>query len=128
MILATVAHDIWLTVHRDFAQVVIVYSGLLGLWGLLLWLMGRNPSAGLLGALVLDEGVVIVQAIFGLILLGQGHRPHDLLHLLYGLVSLLTIPFAYSMSAHGTQRRDSLIFGLAGLFLAGIAIRAVTTG
>lgn len=116
-----------LLLHHNFAQVVIVYSGILALWGLLLYALGRPPGGNYLGALVLNEGVVIVQGIFGIILAVQGHRPASNLHFLYGLVSLLVLPFAYSYSARGTQRQDSLIFGLAGLFLVGIALRATTT-
>lgn len=114
--------------HHNFAQVVIAYNVILALWGVGLWALRRNPAGGFLGALVLDEGVVILQGIFGIILYAQGHRPTDNLHLLYGVVSLLVLPFAYSYSARGTERRDSLVLGVACLFLAGIAVRAITTG
>ena len=41
---------------------------------------------------------------------------------------VVTLPTAYFLSSGGTERRDSLIFGLAGIFLIGIAIRGITTG
>jgi hypothetical protein len=82
----------------------------------------------LLGALILNEAVVVIQGILGVILLIQGQRPHQGLHFLYGVVALLVLPAAYFYSDGGSERRDSLVFGLAGLFLLGIAIRAVTTG
>jgi hypothetical protein len=62
------------------------------------------------------------------ILLGEGNRPHDALHFLYGIVAVLTLPAAYFLSAGGTERHDSLVFGLATLFMIGVAIRGITTG
>jgi hypothetical protein len=32
------------------------------------------------------------------------------------------------MSDGGTQRRDSMVFGLAALLMVGVAIRAIATG
>lgn len=114
--------------HQGFASVVLIYSGMMAVWGLFLWLRGRNPSGGYLGALILAEGVIVLQGLIGLVLLLLGHRPQDALHYLYGVVALMTLPTAYLYGDRGTERRDSLIFGLAGVFLVGIAIRAMTTG
>ena len=115
------------TFHGNFSRVVLIYGGLMAVWGLVLYVSGRNPSPSYLGSLVLAEGVVIFQAILGLVVFGEGNRPHDGLHFLYGVVLVLTLPVAYLYSARGTERRDSAIFGLAALFMVGIAIRAITT-
>lgn len=117
-----------LTLHQGFSRVVLVYSLLMALWGLFLYARGSNPSGGYLGALVLAEGVAILQGLIGLVLVLQGHRPADALHYLYGVVAVLVLPGAYLYSSRGTERRDSLIFGLAGLFLVGVAIRGIATG
>lgn len=126
---SSTTHDgIAVTLHQGFATVVLLYSLIIGLWGLLLWLRGSNPSGGYLGALVIAEGVAILQGLIGLAVLATGHRPHDALHFLYGIVAAVTLPAAYFYGSGGTERRDSLIFGLAGLFLVGVAIRGMTTG
>jgi heme A synthase len=117
-----------LTMHQGFARAVLIYSIVLAAWGLFLYVRGRNPSGGLLGALIILEGLIVLQGVFGLVLLGVGHRPQSGLHYLYGLAALLTLPGAYFMSAGGRERRDSMVFGLAALFLVGVAIRGVTTG
>jgi hypothetical protein len=127
-VLAATDTGVPLTLHQGFARAFLIYSALLGLWGLVLWLIGRNPSGGYLGALVLDEGLAILQGIVGLVLRTTGHAPHDPLHYLYGVVAVVTLPATYYLSDEGTSRRDSLYFGLAGLFLVGVAIRAVSTG
>ncbi|HLJ67405.1 MAG TPA: hypothetical protein VKX16_08600 [Chloroflexota bacterium] len=114
--------------HSNFARVVLIYSALMALWGLGLYFAGRNPSPSYLGSLVLEEAIAIFQGLLGVIVLGGGNRPHDGLHYLYGVVLVITLPAAYFYSARGTERRDSLIFGLATLFMLGIAIRGITTG
>jgi hypothetical protein len=117
-----------LTLHQGFATVFLVYSLFMALWGFALYLRGSNPSPGYLGALVLDEGVAVLQGLIGGLLLVQGHRPHDALHFLYGFAALVTLPAAYYLGSGATDRRDSGIFGLAALLLVGVAIRAITTG
>ena len=128
MILATTHNSVMVTLHQNWSRVVLIYTLLVALWALFLWLRGSNPSGGLLGALILDEAVVTIQGILGLILVLQGQRPQQGLHILYGVVSLLVLPAAYLYSEGGTERRDSLVFGLASLFLFGIAIRGIGTG
>lgn len=125
---ATTDKSATLSLHQGFFTVVLIYSALMALWGLFLYFRGSNPSGSYLGSLVLAEAVAILQGLIGLVLLLQGHRPGDGLHVLYGIVAVVTLPAAYFFSAHGTERRDSLIFGLSCVFLVGIAIRAATTG
>jgi hypothetical protein len=114
--------------HMNWARVVVIYAAIVTVWGLFLWIRGSKPSPGYLGALVIAEGVFIIQGLGGLIALGTGHRPNDGLHYLYGVVLVLTLPVAYFFGNMASERRDSLIFGLATLFLIGIAIRGITTG
>ncbi len=118
--------------HQGFSRVVLIYSVLLALWGLFLYVRGEPPSGGLLGALVLDEGVIILQSLIGIVLYGQGYRPGQSLHLLYGLAVFLALPTAYLWAGANRvgppTRRDSLVFGLTCLFLFGLGIRAATTG
>lgn len=125
---AVVHHGPAVSLHQGFASVVLIYSLLVALWGFFLFLRGSNPSGGYLGALILAEGVALVQSTVGLILLLLGNRPADALHYLYGVVSVITLPAAYAYSSRGHERQDSLIFALAALFLFGIAVRATTTG
>jgi hypothetical protein len=117
-----------LTLHQGFATVVILYSATLALWGLALYLRASQPTPNYLGALVINEGVVVLQGLIGLGLLIEGHRPADALHYLYGVVAVFTLPIAYTMSERGTTRRDSGVFALATFLMAGIAIRGIATG
>lgn len=127
--LLAIKHDsLSLVLHQGFARAFLIYSALMAGWGILLFVTGRNPSGGYMGALVLDEGLALLQGVVGLLLRTQGHAPHDALHYLYGIVAVVTLPTAYFLSDEGSTRRDSLYFGLAGLFLVGVAIRGTVTG
>ncbi|HEX8918839.1 MAG TPA: hypothetical protein VF898_10060 [Chloroflexota bacterium] len=122
------ANNIVATFHSNWALVVVIYSVFMAVWGFFLYVRGSQPTGGYLGALAIDFGVIVIQGLVGVALVIGGHRPHDNLHFLYGFVSLLTLPAAYSYSEKGTTRRDSLVFGLAALLLVGLAIRGMMTG
>ena len=128
MIVAVTHSGVVVTLHQGFSRAVLIYSLLVALWGLFLFVRGRNPSGGFLGAVVINVGVVVIQDLVGLILVLQGQRPHEALHYLYGVVAFLVLPTAYFMSANGTERRDSLVFGLGALLLFGVGVRALMTG
>ena len=57
----------------------------------------------------------------------SGARPVDNLHFLYGASVILTLPLVMSYIVDKKFSRP-LAFGLASLFMAGLAIRAITTG
>ncbi len=120
--------ELLVTAHQAWSQVVLIYLFLTGLFGLFLFFRKSEPSGQFLGALVIAECVVVVQGIFGILLVIQGYRPAAGLHFLYGVVALITLPSAYLYTRGATVRGSSLIFGGASLFLFGISIRAITTG
>lgn len=114
--------------HQSWSQVVLIYTFLVALWGLALFFRRSEPSGSYLGALVIAEGVLAVQAILGILLVVQGYRPGNTLHFLYGVVAFLTLPAAYLYTRGATVRGSSLILALASFFLLGLSIRAITTG
>jgi len=128
MMLAATKTEPVLFLHQGFSRAVVIYAILMAVWGLGLYVIGQNPSGGYLGALILAEAVAVVEGSIGLVLLIQGHRPPDGLHYLYGVVAVVTLPAAYFMSAGGSERRDSMVFGFASLLLVGVALRGAMTG
>jgi heme A synthase len=70
---------------------------------------------------------VTVQAALGLVLLGVGERPGDVLHYLYGPLTFLSLPVAAAVSRGGSARREAWL--LAAGFLAALlfSIRTLTT-
>lgn len=99
-----------------------------GLWGLVSFLRGGTLSGSLAGALAIGQGLVAVQILAGVaLLLGQG-RPLTPVHYLYGATAILVLPFAWSYLRDRNQRLALLYYSLVTLFIAGLAIRGISTG
>ncbi len=75
----------------------------------------------------MTELLFVAQALIGIGLVLLGRRPHDGLHFLYGVLLVVSLPVAAGYSAGRGGRREALVFGIVGLFMTGLAIRAVMT-
>jgi heme A synthase len=109
------------------ARALVLYYTVVGVWGLFLAVRKSGLSPGYRGALVIGVGLGVVQALVGILLVLNGLRPADNLHFLYGASVILTLPLVLSYIVDKKVSRP-LAFGLASLFMAGLAIRAITTG
>ncbi|HEX2184262.1 MAG TPA: hypothetical protein VHN78_01995 [Chloroflexota bacterium] len=115
-------------IHATIAQALVLYCTALGLWGVFLGLRGAPLDASYRGALVLAVGMAVVEILIGgVLLLVLGLRARDDLHYLYGLSLIITLPLVHQYLA-GRRMRAPLAYGLACLFMAGLAIRGITTG
>ena len=86
--------------------------------------MGGN-FWGILGA---GELLYVAQGIVGVALYALGDRPaRTWVHILYGILLVITLPGAFAYMRGKDTRREALIYGLVGLFLAGVALRAIYT-
>ena len=116
-----------LELHRLFANALVLYFLLVGLWGLFLALRRSPVDPAYRATLYISLALGVVQALIGLTLVLTGLRPRDDLHYLYGLSVIVTLPL---VQQYLTRRRVSqpLVYGLACLFMCGLAIRGITTG
>ena len=115
-----------LDLHSRLSTALVLYLGLLGLWGIVLGLAGSGPSPSFRGALVIVEIAIAAQGLLGIVS-WPSKGPPDAMHILYGAALFLAIPLAATMVREGTPRRTALTLGLAALFAAGLAIRGMTT-
>ena len=113
--------------HGRIAIALVLYYAAVGIWGVVLAIRKAPLSPGYRGALIIGVGLGVVQAALGLVLVITGLRPLDNLHFLYGASVILTLPLVGSYLVDKKFSRP-LAFGLASLFMAGLAIRAITTG
>jgi heme A synthase len=93
-----------------------------------MYLRKLAPGGGFRATLVLTEVLFIVQGLIGVLMVLGGRQPHDGLHWLYGILLVILLPIAATYAAGRGSRRESLVYGLAGLFMAGLTVRAFTTG
>jgi heme A synthase len=113
--------------HTVMSRSMVLYYAALGVWGVCLAIRKRELDPAYRGALFIGVALGVIQAAIGVTLLMGGLAPADNLHYLYGASVILTLPLVYSYILDKKVSRP-LIFGLASLFMAGLAIRAITTG
>jgi hypothetical protein len=70
------------------------------------------------------EAAILLQVLVGVILVSAGHYQPPKFHMFYGFVAFITVGLAYSYRFQMRGRLE-LLYGLVGLFLMGVGIRAV---
>ena len=119
--------DIVFLFHDRLAISMMLFMAAVGVWGLIAYARGEVVGGSLGGALVIGEVLVALQVVAGLTLVVAGLRPADTMHYLYGASAILALPFAWSLLRDRDQRQALLIYSLVALFIAGLAIRGMTT-
>jgi hypothetical protein len=109
--------------HYWLGVAVVAINLLAGVWGIAVWRGWLVPSRTFGHALALSQTVIIGQAVIGLILLGSNLRAMEQLHYVYGLLPAALVVFAYSARGRN-ERRNILIFAIAALLAAALAVRA----
>lgn len=114
--------------HARLANALLMYTAALTLWSFFLYFRKQEISPSLLGALVIDELLFVAQGVLGVILVLQGLAAAvRWVHILYGVVGVITIPALYLFTRGRSSYRDALAYGVTLLFLVGIVLRAAST-
>ena len=114
--------------HTGLFRTGLLITAFIGLWGLVTYFRKQPSSGSFRATLVLTEALFIVQGLVGVLTFANGRRPHDNLHWLYGVLLVIVLPIAMSYVSGRDPRREPLVYGIAALFMAGLTIRAFTTG
>jgi len=117
-------------VHSRLANVALLYSIAMALWGLWRYFRRQGVDSNYWGSLVIAEIVYVVQAGLGayILLSGAGRLANTFMHVLYGVVAILVVPGVFMFTRGDDQRRSMLIYALAFLFMIGILLRSQGTG
>ncbi len=118
------------TVHKYIGFVIVGGWGLFFLSGGVLFVIKRQPNQWFWRLLAVLQSILIVQLAVGLSLLGLGHRLPSALHFLYGSVfPAIVLVIAHVMARGLEEKADAWkVFAVAGFFLFGLTLRALTTG
>ena len=111
--------------HADFAWVVVVANALVGLWAVAAHQWEQWQTPWLWRATVVAELTIVLQVATGAALVGLQDREVAQFHAFYGFVALATVGIVYSYRQQVAAHLH-LLYGLGGLFLMGLAIRAMT--
>ncbi|HVB77252.1 MAG TPA: hypothetical protein VNI34_05555 [Candidatus Nitrosotalea sp.] len=85
--------------HQRLAIALILYAAVLGLWGLAQSWRRRQVSPGFRSSFLLMIALTAVQGLLGATSLVSGGRPHDLLHIVYGIFAVIFLPGVYFYAA-----------------------------
>lgn len=113
--------------HERLASTAILFFLAAGLWGLVTHFRRRSVGPEYWGILAIGELLILVQGVLGALLWLGGDRPGRAIHLLYGVVAVITLPAYYAFSRGQDDRRAALTYGLICLFLVAIGLRAAGT-
>lgn len=120
--------NVLLLLHNGLFRAGVIITLIVGVWGLIMYFRRTVPSPGYRSTLVLVEGLFIVQGLLGVgLFFFTGNRPKDPLHWLYGVLLVIALPIAASYTSGREDRRQSLIYGIVGIFMAGLCVRAFMT-
>jgi predicted transporter len=111
--------------HAGFAWVVLVTNAAVGAWALAAHYRRALRSRALWWATAAAEVTIVVEVALGVSLVALEDREVAQFHAFYGFVALATIGIIYSYR-HQIGDNLLLLYGLGGLFLMGLALRALT--
>jgi hypothetical protein len=111
--------------HADFSWVVVLTNAAVGLWALAAHHKEQLRVPALWRATLVAEVTIFVQVSLGVTLVALQDRDVAQFHAFYGFVASATVGIVYSYRQQLAPHRF-LLYGFGGLFLMGLAIRAMT--
>ncbi|MGI9608676.1 MAG: hypothetical protein ACR2NL_00125, partial [Acidimicrobiia bacterium] len=99
--------------HTTFGYFAAGFSGVVGLWGVLMARRDRPPRVFFWAAGV-ATAFLLLQVVIGVLLTSQGFDPGNQ-HVFYGVVIAVTFTFAYIYRSQ-FRKRPALYYGLLLLF------------
>jgi hypothetical protein len=110
--------------HADFAWVVVASNAVVGLWALAAHHREALRVPALWRATVAAEVTIFVQVALGVALVAGQDVEVAQFHAFYGFVAIAAVGIIYSYRQQVAPHRY-LLYGLGGLFLMGLALRAI---
>ncbi len=113
--------------HESWAWVVIFGNAIAGVWALGAHWWAPLRVRALWWFVTIVELAIFVQVAMGVgLVAGQGmHAPQ--FHMFYGFVAIISVALLYAYR-NALRANMYLLYGLGGLFLMGLGIRAVLVG
>jgi hypothetical protein len=110
--------------HRVWGYVAIVANAIAGVIALVAWRWRKARGKYVWWATIAAEAAILLQVLVGTILVASKDYVAPRFHMFYGFVAFLTVGIAYQYRRQMRGRRE-MFYGLVGLFLMGLGIRAV---
>lgn len=114
-------------IHETLYTTLLLLSILLTLWALFFIVTSRPVDGAFRSTYLLMVGTSVLQAVIGVVMLLDGHRPGSSFHFLYGVSLMVFTGAGYAFASRGDGRRETLIYGLMSLAAFGLILRAAAT-
>jgi len=114
-------------IHRVWGYVAIVLNALAGLYALAAWRWKGLRGRWVWIATIVAEGAILLQVALGTILVAGDETYRKVVprfHMFYGFVIFITVGLLYQYRSE-MKGRQELLYGLGGLFIMGLGIRAI---
>jgi hypothetical protein len=114
-------------IHKTLGWYVIALNGLAGLYALAAWRFKGLRGRPLWIATIVAESAILVQVLLGTILVAGDENYRKVVprfHMFYGFLIFITIGLLYQYRGQ-MKGRQELLYGLGGLFIMGLGIRAI---
>lgn len=116
-------------IHDRLAVSIVLYLFIMAVWSFYRAYRRQGMDGNVWGATVIGEILLLVQIALGIVLWLSSLRPdRGWMHVLYALVTALTLPAVYAFTHGRDTNREMLIYALAFVALIGLAGRAIVTG
>ena len=110
--------------HQVWGYVAIAMNAIAGIIGLIAWRWKQARGKYVWICTIVAEAALMLQVLVGTILVASKDYVAPRFHMFYGFVAFLTVGIAYQYRRQMRGRRE-MFYGLVGLFLMGLGIRAV---
>ena len=110
--------------HKVWGYIAIVANAIVGVLALIAWRVRRWRGRWLWVVTIIAESMMMVQVLVGAILVISDEYVAPRFHMFYGFLAFLTVGLAYQYRRQ-MRGRTELFYGLVGLFIMGLGIRAV---
>ena len=111
--------------HEVFGYVAIVANGFAGIVALGAWRFRQWRGRWVWIVTIVAEVMMLLQVVIGVILVSGDRYVAARFHMFYGFLTFITVGLAYQYR-DSLRGRAELLYGLVGLFIMGLGIRAVT--
>jgi hypothetical protein len=112
--------------HRAWGYAAIVANFLAGTYTLIAWRVPRLRNRWLWWPTIIAEAMMLIQVFLGVLLVSAEDYEPPRFHMFYGFVAFIAIGLLYSYRyVWRASNRMELAYGLGGLFIMGLGIRAL---
>jgi hypothetical protein len=102
-----------------------VANGVSGLYALAAWRWERLRGRAVWITVIVAESMLMVQVLIGTALVAGFDYEPPRIHMFYGFLVFVSVGLAYQYR-DSMRGRLELLYGVVGLFLMGLGIRAIT--